>query len=153
MGRLIKTGFSVNHRIPSQANEDGFSLKAIPLYGDTITTPDGKTMIVIEYAQHTWRLPLPSNKRFSKPKLLPRATSEKFVDLRSNGSSFMDPSNSLHMLDEINNVDDESYVPAYLTQDRIEGRFQHAMSSCFNDERWLRFTTLLTDIATIARLY
>ena len=50
-------GVSVNHRIPSQGNEDGFSLKAVPLYGGTITTPDGKTMIIMEYAQHTWRLP------------------------------------------------------------------------------------------------
>jgi len=74
----------------------------------------------MEYAQHTWRLALPSNKRFSKPKLLPRVTSEIFVDLRSTSSSFMDPSNSFHMLDEINNVDDEGYVPDYLTQDRTE---------------------------------
>ena len=110
VGRLIEVGFSVNHRIPSQANEDGFSLKAVPLYGGTITTPDGKTIIVMEYAQHTWRLPLPSNKCFSKPKLLPRATSENFVDLRSTGSSFIDPSNSFHMLDEMNDVDDEGYV-------------------------------------------
>jgi len=124
VGRLIEAGFSVNHRIPSQANVDGFSLKAIPLYGGTITTPDGKTIIVMEYAQHTWRLPLPSNKRFSKPKLLPRATSENFVDLRSTGSSFINPSNAFHMLDEINNVDGQGYIPAYLTQDRIEGRFQ-----------------------------
>ena len=79
VGRLIDAGFSVNHRIPSQANENGFSLKAILLYGGTITKPDGKTLIVMEHAQHTWRLPLPSNKRFSKPKLLPRATSENFV--------------------------------------------------------------------------
>ena len=28
------------------------------------------------------------------------------------------------MLDEINDVDDEGYVPDYLIQDRIEGRFQ-----------------------------
>ena len=28
------------------------------------------------------------------------------------------------MLDEINDVSDEGYVPAYLAQDRIEGRFQ-----------------------------
>ena len=28
------------------------------------------------------------------------------------------------MLDEIDDVDDEGYVPTYLTQDRIEGRFQ-----------------------------
>jgi len=120
VGRLIESGFSVNHRIPSQANEDGFSLKTVPLYGGTITTPDGKTIIVMDYAQHMWRLPLPSNKRFSKP----RATSESFVDLRSTSSSFIDPSNSFHMLDEIKDVDDEGYVPAYLTQDRIEGRFQ-----------------------------
>jgi len=31
VGRLIEAGFSVNHRIPSQANEDGFSLKVVPL--------------------------------------------------------------------------------------------------------------------------
>jgi len=123
VGRLIEAGFSVNHRIPSQANEDGFSLKAVPLYGGTITTPDGKTIIVMEYAQHTWYLPLPSNKRFSKPKLLPHASSENFVDLRSTDSSFINPSNSFHMLDKINNVD-EGYVPDYLTQNRIEGRFQ-----------------------------
>ena len=55
VGRLIEASFSVNHRIPSQANEDGFSLKAVPLYGGTIMTPDGKTMIVMEYAQHTSR--------------------------------------------------------------------------------------------------
>ena len=120
VGRLIEAGFTINHRITSQANEDGFSLKTIMLYGGTITTPDCKTIIVMEYAQHTWHLPLPSNKRFSKPKLLPRATSEIFVDLRSTGSSFIHPSNSFHMLDE----NDEGYVPTYLTQDWIEGRFQ-----------------------------
>ena len=52
---------SHNHRIPSQATEDGFSRKAVPLYGGTITTPDGKTIIVMEYAQLSWRLALPSN--------------------------------------------------------------------------------------------
>jgi len=123
VGCLIEAGFSVNRRVPPQANEDGFSLKAIPLYGGTITTLDGKTTIVMEYAQHTWR-PLSSNKRFSKTKWLPRATTEKFVDLRSIGSSFINPSNSFHMLEEIYNVDDEGYVPDYLTQDRIQGRFQ-----------------------------
>jgi len=124
VGRLIKAGFTVHHRIPSQTTEDGFSLKTFPLYGGTITTPDHKTIIVMEYVQHTWRLPLPSNKRVSNPKMPPRATSEDFVDLRSTCGSFIDPSNSFHMLDEIDDVDDEDYVPAYLTQDRIEGRFQ-----------------------------
>jgi len=124
VGRLIEAGFTVNHRIPSQANEHGFSLTAFPLYGGTITTPDGETIIVMEYAQHTWRHPLPSNQHVAKPKLPPRATSENFVDLRSNGSSFMDPGNLFNMLDEIDDVDDEGYVPTYLTQDQIEGRFQ-----------------------------
>jgi len=78
----------------------------------------------MEYAQHTWRLPpVSSNKRVSKPKLPPRATSEIFVDLRSAGNKFIDPSKSYHMLDEIDDVDDEDYVPTYLTQNQIEGRF------------------------------
>jgi len=124
VGRLIEAGFTVHHRIPSQATEDGFSLKTFPLYSGTITTPDRKTIIVMGYAQHTWRHPLPSNKRFSKQKMLPSATSENFVDLRSTCRSFIDPSNSFHMLDEIDDVNDEGYVPAYLTQDRIEGHFQ-----------------------------
>ena len=59
MGRLVEAGFTVNHRIPSQAKENGFSLKQYPLYGSTIATPVGKTTIVMEYTQHTWRLPLP----------------------------------------------------------------------------------------------
>jgi len=124
VGRLIKAGFTLHHRTPSQATEDGFFLKSFPLYGGTNTTPDHKTIIVMGYGQHTWRLPLPSNKRVSKPKMPRRATSENFVDLRSTCRSFIDPSNSFHMLDEIDNADDEGYVPAYLTQYRIEGRFQ-----------------------------
>ena len=56
VGCLIKGGVTVNHRIPVQANEDGLSLKAFPLYGGTITTPDKKTIIVMEYAQHSWHL-------------------------------------------------------------------------------------------------
>ena len=37
---------------------------------------------------------------------------------------FVDPGNSFNILDEINDVDTEGYVPDYLNQDRIEGRFQ-----------------------------
>jgi len=42
VGRLIEAGFTVIYRIPSQAKEDGLSLKNVPLYGGTVTTPDGK---------------------------------------------------------------------------------------------------------------
>jgi len=47
VGCLIEVGFTVNHRIPPQTNENGFSLKAFPLYGGTITTPDSKTITEI----------------------------------------------------------------------------------------------------------
>jgi len=57
VGHFIEAGFTVNHRIPSQANENRFSLKAVPLYGGSITTPDSTTIIVMEYAQHTWSSP------------------------------------------------------------------------------------------------
>jgi len=33
VGRLIEAGFTVLYRIPSQAQEDGLSLKNVPLYG------------------------------------------------------------------------------------------------------------------------
>ena len=31
VGRLIEAGFTIIHRIPSQAKEDSFSLKNVPL--------------------------------------------------------------------------------------------------------------------------
>jgi len=55
---LIEVGFKVMYRIPSHAKDNGFSL--FPLYGGTTMTLDGQTVIVIEYAQHTWHLSLPS---------------------------------------------------------------------------------------------
>jgi len=46
-------------------------------------------------------------------------------------------------------------VTYLITSLRIGWRdaFSNATSSYLNDERWLEFTTLLTDTATIARLY
>ena len=120
VGRVIEAGFTVIHRIPSQAKEDGFSLKTIPLYGGTITMPDGKTILVMEYNQHTCHFPLPSTKCCSKLNLPPCSTSDNCAATRSTGSSFVDPGNLFNMLDKIDTVDDEGYVPAYLNQDRIE---------------------------------
>jgi len=82
------------------------------------------TTVVMEYAQHTWRLPLPSTKRCTKPNLPPRATSENCAATPPIGSSFIDTGNLFNMLDEIDNVDDENWVPDYLNQYQIEGRFQ-----------------------------
>ena len=125
VGCLMKAGFTVIHQIPSQSKEEGFPFKSVPLYGCTITTSDGKTRIVMEYAKHTWRFRLPSTKRRTKSNVSPRATSEDNCAAAClTGISFVDPGNSFNMLDEINNVDDEGYVPDYLNQDRIEGCFQ-----------------------------
>ena len=123
MGRLIKPGFTVIHRISSQAKEHGFSLQNVPIYSGTITTPYGKTRIVMEYAQHTSPLLLPSTKRCTKINLPLCATSANCAATRPTGSSFVDPGNLFNMRDEIDYVDDEGYVPDYLNQDRIEGRF------------------------------
>ena len=82
----------------------------------------------------------------------PGATSENFVDLRSAGSSFIDPSNSFRMLDEIDDLDDEGYVPAYLTQDRIEGRFQQRYELMLQRREMAEIYHTPTDTATIAKL-
>jgi len=55
--------------------------------------------------------------------LPPRATSQKCASTRPTGSSFVDPGNLFNMLDDIDDVDEKGYVPDYLNQDRIEGRF------------------------------
>ena len=53
----MEVGYNVNFRIPSDALTDGFAPNTFPLYGGSITTPDNLTVIVMEYAGHTWRLP------------------------------------------------------------------------------------------------
>ena len=57
-GRLMEAGFDVVFRNPKQAVADGFH--DFLLYGGTMITPEGET-IVMEYAKHTWRLPMPGN--------------------------------------------------------------------------------------------
>jgi len=153
VGCLIEAGFTVHHRIPSQATEDGFPLKTFPLYVGTITTPNCKTIIVMEYAQHTWRLPLTSNKRVSKPKMPPRATSEIL-------STYALPVTHLlilaiHSTCWMRLTMWMTRAACLLTSLRIGLRdaFSNATSSCFNGEKWLKFTILLTDTATIAKLY
>ena len=119
VGRLIEAGFTVIHRIPSQAKEDGFPLKPVPLYAGTTTTPDGKTTIAKWANSPLSSLPLLSSQRCSKPILPPRTTSENCAATRLIGSSFLDPGNSFNMLDDIDDVDNEGYVPDYLNQDWI----------------------------------
>ena len=57
-GFLMEAGFDVVFHIPKHADTDGF--QDFLLYGGTIVTPEGET-IVMEYDEHTWRLPIPGN--------------------------------------------------------------------------------------------
>jgi len=53
----METGYNVNVRIDDDALTDGFAPATFPLYGGSITITDNLTVIVMEYAGHTWRLP------------------------------------------------------------------------------------------------
>jgi len=52
-GRLMEAGYNVNFRIPDDALKDGFTV-ALTFYECIITTPDNLTVIVMEYAGHTY---------------------------------------------------------------------------------------------------
>ena len=59
-GRLMEAGFGVIFRLPKDAGTDGFPPDKYPLYGGTILTPEKPPRtIIIEYHDHTWRLPVP----------------------------------------------------------------------------------------------
>ena len=55
---MIEAGFGVVFRIPKRTVADEF--QDFLLHGGTIITPEGE-IIVMEYAKHTWRLPMPAN--------------------------------------------------------------------------------------------
>ena len=52
----MEADYDVIFRIPSISASDGLPSKQFPLYGGTVTIPDGSTVIVMEYVNHTWRL-------------------------------------------------------------------------------------------------
>ena len=57
-GRLMEANFKIQFRLPSDATADGFSPVDFPYYGGTIITPNPYCCtIVMEYKQHTWRIP------------------------------------------------------------------------------------------------
>ena len=60
VGRLKEAGFDVRFRIPIEAELDGVNLAKYPKYGGYIVTPQPESRtIYMEYAEETWRLPLP----------------------------------------------------------------------------------------------
>jgi len=62
VGRLKEAGFDVRFRIPIEAELDSVSLVKYPKYGGYIVTPQPESRtIYMEYAEETWRLPLPTH--------------------------------------------------------------------------------------------
>ena len=121
-GRLMEAGYNVNLRIPDDALTYGFTPVTFPLYGGSITTLDNLTVIVMEYAGHTWRFP--KVRAISKLVTLPvNALSpvnsediECFTDVLT--------CNSFAELPDIFDNDDEAHVPDFLSTERVEERMQ-----------------------------
>ena len=60
-GRFMEAGYKIVFRIPSQGKTDGYDQAN---YGGIFCTPSPDSrIIVMEYIDQTWRLPLPSHKR------------------------------------------------------------------------------------------
>ena len=49
VGPSMEADYNVIFRIPQNAANNDFSSKDFPLYGESVTTPDGLTVIVMEY--------------------------------------------------------------------------------------------------------
>ena len=68
-GRFMEAGYKIVFRIPSEANTDGYP--QVHNYGGIFCTPSPNARIILmEYENETWRLPLPTGKRHhvhSKP--------------------------------------------------------------------------------------
>ena len=128
-GRLMEKGFRVIFRIPSEADVDGFSSSVFPLYGGTITTPDGATVIVMEYLNHTWRLPKANvHQKKNRAKCGTGATAAHSFASTPQATGADEEGykagNSFALLPEGIGIDEDSYVPDYLSEERAEGRLQ-----------------------------
>ena len=132
-GRLMEADYNVIFRLPSKAATDGFSSKQFPLYGGTVTSPDGSTVIVMEYVSHTWRLPKPggAHTHLTKPQSLPSlenpSLSLNILDeepLAENIEVRVSHENSFSALGDDFDNSDEAYVPEFLSQERVAGRLQ-----------------------------
>ena len=121
-GRLMEAGYKVNFRIPLEAITDGFSSTKFPLYGGSITTPDNRTVIVMEYADHTWRLPKPKNPMKQSLFIQPKPSEE--LSSYAPISADVSTANKFSSLPEVFDSSDEAYVPKFLDAERVEGRMQ-----------------------------
>jgi len=115
-GRLMEAGYNVNFRIIDDAFTDGFAPATFPLYGGSITTLDNLTLIVMEYAGHTWRLPKVRAISKSVPVTAPSPEDSEDIVCFTDVSTC----NSFAGLPDIFDHDDEAHVPDFLSTERVE---------------------------------
>jgi len=125
-GCLMEAVYGVIFRIPSNADRDGFPSAQFPLYGGSVTTPDGCTVIVMEYVS-TWRLPKVGSPVFSMP-LPPKSLSSSLISAEDVShiviTSKIPTCNNFSSLPEDFDSSTEAYEPTFLSNERVEGRLQ-----------------------------
>ncbi len=112
-GRLMEAGFEVIFRLPQHADTDGFQPHKYPMYGGTIVTPNPSRTIVIEYRDHTWRLPIPQL----------RSPTEKLF-LIDTHNSFTALNNDCSTLSISDGIDAESDNPSSTQSEAEQRRFE-----------------------------
>jgi len=116
----MEAGYNVNFRIPDDALTDGFAPATFSLYGGSITTPDNLTVIVMEYAGHTWRLPKVRANSKSVPVTAPSPEDSEDIE----GFTDVSTCNSFAGLPDIFDHDDEAHLLDFLSTERVEALMQ-----------------------------
>jgi len=148
-GRLKEAGYNVNLRIPDDVLMDGFAPATFPLYGGSITTPDNLTVVVVEYAGHTW-LKVQTISR-SVPVTTPSREDFENIECFTDGSTRA--CNRFAGLPDIFDHDDQAHVPDFLSTEHVEGHMQQRFELvCRNKKRRQQFIEHMATL-TIAHFY
>jgi len=129
-GRLMEAEYGVIFRITSIVDSDGFPFSQFPLYGGSVTTPDGSTVIVMEYVNRIWRLSKLGSPAVSMT--LPQKSLTSSLISAEDLSDIVITSNvptcntvgTFSSLPEDLDSSSEAYVPTFLSNKRVEGRLQ-----------------------------
>ena len=124
--RLMDVDYNVMFRIPQNAASDGFSPKDFPQYGRSVKTPDGLSVIVMEYVSHTWRPPKPGTSKVKLARILIRFACPIPSALKTLGTNFevfvpnsLSTQNSFSALSNEFDNSEEVYVPDFLSPECV----------------------------------
>jgi len=151
-GRRMEADYGDIFRIPSISARDGLPSKQFPLYGGTVTIPDGSTVIVMEYDNHTWRLLTSGSPVVSVPlanKSLPSShiSEEALSDISITAS--VPICNSFSSLPEDFGSRSEAYVTAFSQTSALKVDYNNVSNICANFEKKLLLFIAHMGIPTI----